>query len=501
VHTIEPDVVHVLKRNAILLLIIALLSSLAGANVCFITVSGWNGFFDVDTHKPLFLFDASEHSVNLPFHYQDNQYYCGPAALQIVFDFYGENISQLEIADVARTVPNVTYDDELRRASHFSNTSTSMGTEVQGNITGYARRTFGYAAFEKAGLTIDDLKDLISQDYPVILLMRWIPGETYGHFRVAVGYNQTHIFLHDPWNNIEWGGDYGGPNLAMNYTFLLNMWDYSGHWALLASPWKITLDLPKVAYAGERLNVTANITYPCPTPFSTYDYPASSCKATINLSQRLGLTIGENATQDLGDIQAGNVTKISWTVEVEKVGNYSLIVEVEGNINGFVGAKPDAGPTYEYQDRIGGYIASVGTALEDKNPPNVCVPTQEPLHDSVMTNHNVTVSVNITDSESGVKNATLHCNINNSPTWTSIPMRYNSTSSLYHATIPRQPEGTWVKYKIIACDNAGNMAVEDNAEQYYVYVVIQEFPSLLILLLFMTATLLALMIYKRKHTV
>lgn len=53
----------------------------------------------------------------------------------------------------------------------------------------------------------------------------------------------------------------------------------------------------------------------------------------------------------------------------------------------------------------------------------------------------------------------------------------------------------------MAYDNAGNMAVEDNAEQYYVYVVIQEFPSFFIPLLFMTATLLALMIYKKKHTV
>jgi len=67
--------------------------------------------------------------------------------------------------------------------------------------------------------------------YPIILLMRWVPEEPYGHYRVAVGYNESHVLLHDPWNSIEWGGDYGGPNLAMNYTFLLDMWNYSdaGH--------------------------------------------------------------------------------------------------------------------------------------------------------------------------------------------------------------------------------------------------------------------------------
>ncbi len=72
----------------------------------------------------------SEHYIEVPFYYQVKKYYCGPAALQMVFDFYGENISQYEIADVARTVPYVTYTDEMRRAAHFSNMSTSMGSEM-----------------------------------------------------------------------------------------------------------------------------------------------------------------------------------------------------------------------------------------------------------------------------------------------------------------------------------------------------------------------------------
>jgi len=301
---------------------------------------------------------AEGHYIDVPFYYQVKTYYCGPAALQMVFDFYGENVSQFEIADVARTVPYVTYTDELRRAAHFSNMSTSMGSEMAENITGYTARKLGYAAFEMWGMTLDELMALIDRDFPIILLMRWIPGEQYGHYRVAVGYNETHVFLHDPWNNVEWGGDYGGPNLAMNYTFFLDMWDYSGRWGMFVSPWNVTVDMPSTVYVGEYFNVVTTISYPCPGPFPTYDYPAYTCNATIILPEGLTLADGEKPTKNLGSLQAGDIAQASWMVKVERPGNYSVAIEAEGKISGFVGEKPDVGPSYGYQDRIGGYASS-----------------------------------------------------------------------------------------------------------------------------------------------
>jgi len=296
---------------------------------------------------------AEEYYIDVPFYYQVETYYCGPAALQMVFDFYGESISQYEIADVARTVPYVTYIDELRRAVHFSNLSASTGSEMPENITGYTARKLGYAAFEMGGMTLDDLKSLIDQDFPMILLMRWVPEETYGHYRVAVGYNETHVFLHDPWNNIAWGGDYGGPNLAMNYTFFIDMWNYMGNWSLFVSPWKMTLIMLTTVYVGQLFMVSPNITYICPSPFSFYDYPASSCNATITLPEGLTLAEGENATKDVGSLQAGGIAQVFWMVKAEHPGNYCITIDVEGEINGFVGEKPDVGESYNYQDRIG----------------------------------------------------------------------------------------------------------------------------------------------------
>ena len=440
------------------------------------------------------------HFIVVPFDYQEKSYYCGPAALQMVFDFYGENISQVEIADVARTVGPPLYStdtDEIRRAAHFSNISISMGSEMSENITGYTLRALGYAAFEKGGMTLDELMALIDQDFPIILLMRWIPGESYGHYRVAIGYNQTHVFLHDPWNNVTWGGDYGGPNLVMNYSFFNEMWDYSGHWGLFVSPWEMTFDMPSVVYVGEHFTVTANIKYPCPSPFSTYEYFASSCNATMTLPQGLSLSEGENATKILGNNQANNTVQTFWTIKVEHAGNYSMNVEAEGIVTGFVAGKLGVGPGYNYQDRIGGYTSILVTAVDDENPPYIDVPTQEPPRDMVMPNQNVTVWVNITDAETEVKNATLYYNLNNSLTWTAEPMSYNSTSHVCNTTIPGQPAGTYVRFKIVAYDKVGNNATRDETE-YCTYQVVPEFPLSLILPLFMALSIPAILYVKKK---
>jgi hypothetical protein len=294
----------------------------------------------------------SEHVIGVPFHYQTIDYYCGPACLEMVFDYYGEDISQLEIAEVARTYPYSTYTDELRRAAHFSDISTSKGTEMPENITGYALRQLGYAAFEQWSMTIDQLKTLIDHDFPIILLMWYSPHHVSGHYRVAVGYNSTHIILHDPWNNVEWGGTYGGPCLAFNYSTFLDLWSYSGYWGLFTSPWNIEINAPSNVQQRDNFTVTANITYPCPAPFPTSNYPSSLCNATITLPTGLTLTQGETAKKALGNILPRNSAILNWTIKAENCGTYNLTVETEGKVVGSVSAH-EIFPSYNYEDRVG----------------------------------------------------------------------------------------------------------------------------------------------------
>jgi len=298
-------------------------------------------------------FSSSAAYVSVPFHYQSNFYYCGPAALEMVFDYYGEDIPQTEIADVSRTYPNVTYVDELRRATHFSNLSTSLGDEMPGNITGYSARKIGYAAFEQRGLTLDDLKTLISKGQPLIILMWWTPSKVYGHYRVVVGYNETHIIVHDPWNKDVWGGTYGGANTSMAYSIFLDLWQYSGYWGLLVHPWEIGLQMPSIVGKGDNFEMVANITYPCSAPFDTAYYSASSCKAIIKLQNGLELGLGETTQHSLGNIIAGNSVRTSWSIHASETGFHNISVTVTGIIEGSVGTHGTY-PSYNYMDEIGG---------------------------------------------------------------------------------------------------------------------------------------------------
>ena len=69
----------------------------------------------------------------------------------------------------------------------------------------------------------------------------------------------------------------------------------------------------------------------------------------------------------------------------------------------------------------------------------------------------------------------------------------------YQAVIRGYGNCTWVTYKIIAYDNSGNNAIKDNNGYGYKYHVIPEYPSIIILTIFMlTTTVLAVLTRNRR---
>ncbi len=288
--------------------------------------------------------------IPVPYHYQINSYYCGPAALEMVFDYYGPDIPQTEIADVARTLADGTYTSDMVRAAQFSNLSTSVGAAMPESITGYTAREFGYAALENRGTTMDELKYLIAAGYPIIVLTTW-------HFRVAVGYTSTHIIFQDSLN---------GRNYSMTYALFDTSWDYSGHWALLVSPWRIQVSAPSKVPRGSNFNVTARIVYPAPYPFHQNVYPASSSNVTILLPHGLSLAQAETPTKiiNTGILVAGGSATIRWDVAAEEVGTQILGVEAFGKISGFASDLPYNRYSYFYTDRIGGVTSAAVEVLE-----------------------------------------------------------------------------------------------------------------------------------------
>ena len=130
-------------------------------------------------------------------------------------------------------------------------------------------------------------------------------------------------------------------------------------------------------------------------------------------------------------------------------------------------------------------------------PPEIDIPFQIPSRNNVTADEEVIVSVNVADVESGVKNVTLFYSINSGTSWENRTMNYNTSTNLYAVTIPGQPAETKVNFKIVAYNNAGNSATKDENELYYTTNVIPEFRSWIILPLFLTVTLVAILIKKK----
>jgi len=138
-------------------------------------------------------------------------------------------------------------------------------------------------------------------------------------------------------------------------------------------------------------------------------------------------------------------------------------------------------------------------AFYDTAPPDIGTPTREPSGD-VEEEQPVNILVNVTDMESGVQNVTLSYSTDGGENWTNVTME-KTTGNTYQGQIPGLPMGTHVQYQITAYDKIGNPAVEDKAGSYYVYTVIPEFPSFIVLPLFMLLALIAVAVHRIRRSI
>jgi len=167
------------------------------------------------------------------------------------------------------------------------------------------------------------------------------------------------------------------------------------------------------------------------------------------------------------------------TIRVEASDNIALS-RIEFYINDIL-IFTDCGAPYEYEWNTTAYTegtytikvkaydvgennveASI-TVIIDNTPPDIGVPSispKEPTEDQ-----DVTVSVNVIDVMSGVAEVILSYSVDGGFTWTNVTM--TATNTTYETTIPGQPIGTEVLYKIYARDAAGNWIVSD----HYSYTV------------------------------
>ncbi|MEA3409631.1 MAG: C39 family peptidase, partial [Candidatus Eisenbacteria bacterium] len=259
---------------------------------------------------------------SVPYHVQVTSYNCGPAASEMVMDYYGADIDQEDIADVANCLPSGgSYAYDVRRTGHFSAISTAV---QNASLQGYDERKLGYGALEAwwsyPGTgdpdypdRYNDLKELVSTDFPVLVLTWYDTTQEGGHFRVVKGYNDTtNVFIvHDPW----YTPPYQGPDVNFNQTtFVDNLWTQWYRWGTVICPWEVQVSAPDEVDFGATFTVQAVIYYHGPHPFDGQD-PASSREAAIDMSPIFALAPGETATKVIpGTASSGIGNLVTWDI-------------------------------------------------------------------------------------------------------------------------------------------------------------------------------------------
>jgi len=291
---------------------------------------------------------AAYNIPGIPYHYQITSWYCGPASLQMVMDYLGEEIDQATISDVANDIIDEgCYISDMIRSAHFSGMSTAIQNPI---LHGYRERKLGYACTEHYwGGSPDpyaEVKALISAHDPIFVCQWWDPGHTAGHYRVLKGYddNLDVFIVHDPW----YTAPFWGPNVLFDQTyFVTDLWDYSYRWGMIARPWVLAPGVPASVSEGDTFTVDLGVLYPGPYPFAG-QYLCTGCAATIHLPAGFTLA-GGSLSQTLPNLDSGDSVGVSWDViAVGPPGDWQVSFQAQGILSASSYSYP------AYSDSIGG---------------------------------------------------------------------------------------------------------------------------------------------------
>lgn len=321
----------------------------------------------------------------VPLYQQIDAKGCGAVSLQMVFDYYGPFIDQKEIYNAARSGGTALPD--MARAAQFSSLSTTAGSRwPEATVTGYTGRSLGYAGFFYASTEpwLDELKAILAEGYPVIVLVWWLPGwESDDHYRVIVGYDDVEgvVLINDGWcREFKVDMDYQGstqqnanPNawdtdftpMKMTYADFLDTWRcpttpwgvpdlaYGG---VLVAPWEVTLSAPSSVLPDEKFKVTAEVKYPCMAPFGSDPFPvfgATGLQFALDVGDGL-CVCQEPDTSAITEFRAGETISLTWTLHAKDMtGEFEIDLAASGLVSGSLGVWKDY-PAYDYTDMIGG---------------------------------------------------------------------------------------------------------------------------------------------------
>ncbi|MFH1502864.1 MAG: C39 family peptidase [Candidatus Eisenbacteria bacterium] len=286
----------------------------------------------------------TSYNLSVPHYYQGTWYNCGPASVEMVFDYWGPHVNQTDIRYVANCTSGAGGSHALdnRRAGHFSSSSTAI---LDGTLHGYDERWLGYSACEcqwsypntsdpDYSTRYTDLYELVYAGYPIEVLTHYDATHGSGHFRVVKGYNNsTNVFIvHDPW----YSAPYQGPNVNFDQAFFVDdLWTRYYRWGTLLAPWLVEVTAPASVIPGTQFTLSVEVLYRGPHPFDG-QYLTGTGQAAPLLPTGFELAPGETSTKSLTGLgTSGTTGTASWQVLAGcDPGMESLGVRAVGQIGG-----------------------------------------------------------------------------------------------------------------------------------------------------------------------
>jgi len=117
-----------------------------------------------------------------PYHKQQNDYFCGPSAVQMILGAHGIKKTQARLGKMMGSVP---FRGTRRRI---------MAKPLRAN---------GFVVRMKAHASIDELDRLIRDGWHIIVNYIEL-GDDIGHFAVVTKVTPTHLVMHDPWHGANY---------------------------------------------------------------------------------------------------------------------------------------------------------------------------------------------------------------------------------------------------------------------------------------------------------
>jgi predicted double-glycine peptidase len=189
---------------------------------------------------------SSANVFNVPYYNQEQGYWCGPATLQMVFEFWGVKISQSAIAS---------------RVYNQTDNSTNINA-----MKDYASDV-GFNCTAEVG-SINKLREFIQKGIPVIVLQQISLNDARGHYRIVVGYDEKkEVFTTFDSQQYE--------NYNITYSQFVDLWQNGTTFS--AKNWTLAI-VPSWSYSTPSLS---------PSP-SVPEFPSAIIIALIAVSTMTG---------------------------------------------------------------------------------------------------------------------------------------------------------------------------------------------------------------------